>query len=156
MSNGLKNIQLHARAYARKERLGSGLQHPGYDDDSGVSVVGVPDMEVPEMDDSQDGAYSSPGSTNSQNGSGNSTAGQASFTSVMPSQDSYHQGYGYAQAHHHGYTSSVSSSGTASYVATGDHHGGHGASPYLDHSGRLPGVSNIGIEHIINPRTSGV
>ncbi|KAH8881717.1 hypothetical protein GQ53DRAFT_773130 [Thozetella sp. PMI_491] len=141
MSNGLKNIQLHARAYARKERLGSGLPLPPYDDDSGVSVVGMPDI-----DDGPEDAYSSPESTHSHSGSGSSTAGQPSYGSVMHSQDSY-QGYNYGQSHH-SYTSSVSSNGAAGYVQAS--HGSQSTSPYMSHPNRLPSVSNIGIDHIIN------
>jgi len=54
MSNGLKNIQSHARAYSRRERLESG-QSLDYDDDSGVSgisLTSIDDSNMTSIDDS--------------------------------------------------------------------------------------------------------
>jgi hypothetical protein len=49
MSNGLKNIQAHARAYARRERLEAGQLLSAYDDDSGIAGIGLtPIPDVPE------------------------------------------------------------------------------------------------------------
>ena len=48
MSNGLKNIQLHARAYAQKELLGSGLSSMALEND-----------KADDSDDELPGIYSS-------------------------------------------------------------------------------------------------
>jgi hypothetical protein len=73
-----------------------------------------------------------------------------------------YQGYaGYAphhqQPHHgHGYSNSVSSTGTAGgYAAVGGQQqpsgsGSQGTSPYMGHGARLPSVGDMGIDAIIN------
>jgi hypothetical protein len=128
MSNGLKNIQSHARSYSRKQRNGQqGIASHGYDDDSAVSGIGL--TPVDDLDPGADGGYSSPEapSTSSASsgtglGSGGRTTGASSVQhqhhqdqydgthSMSSSFQSYpHQAYG------HGYSSSVSSSGTPAY-----------------------------------------
>ncbi|KAH8906413.1 hypothetical protein BR93DRAFT_897982, partial [Coniochaeta sp. PMI_546] len=143
MSNGLKNIQSHARAHSRRERLESGQPMTGYDDDSGISGIGLTPVDDIEH------AYSSPETSSSGGnhsvGSGSSTASQHAYSTAMQSQNSY-QGYNYGapSVPHHGYNSSVSSSGTAGYGAGQGHH-----SPYMGHGNRMPSV-DMGIDAIIN------
>ncbi|KAK3689543.1 hypothetical protein B0T22DRAFT_499232 [Podospora appendiculata] len=154
MSNGLKNIQSHARACSRRERLESGQPMAGYDDDSGISGIGLTPI-----DDMGDHSYSSPETTGSTGAhstpggsSGNGSTGSHNYGSQMHSQGSY-QNYGYPQ---HGYSNSVSSTGTAGY---GQHQGqsSQGTSPYMGHGNRLPSVGDMGIDAIINrgPGNSG-
>jgi hypothetical protein len=148
MSNGLKNIQSHARAYSRRERLESGQPLTGYDDDSGISGIGLTPV-----DDMEPTTYDSPESGSSSNAnSGSSTASQHGYSHMQPNQNSY-QGYSYGAPSnpnpgHHGYTSSVSSSSTAGY-------GGQGhPSPYMGHGNRMPSV-DMGIDAIINRTGNG-
>ncbi|TEA10672.1 hypothetical protein C8034_v009062 [Colletotrichum sidae] len=145
MSNGLKNLQSAARAGARRERLESGQPlPPGYDDDSGISGLGLTPV------DELDASYSSPETVSSghsaSDGSTTSAAGYVTpFSHLQPLHASQY-GYGHA---HHGYTSSISSNGSVN--------GGYGnpgqsqsPSPYLHpHGQRLPSV-DMGIDAIIN------
>jgi hypothetical protein len=146
MSNGLKNIQAHARAYARRERLESGQPLVAYDDDSGVSGIGLtPIDDVPEQaysPDSASGAHSTPG--------GSSNAGSGHHNSFS----SMHQGHGTYQTYQsyqpqHGYSNSVSSTGTAGYGQP-QAASSQGASPYMGHNNRLPSVGEMGINSLIN------
>ncbi|KAK1676616.1 hypothetical protein BDP55DRAFT_107352 [Colletotrichum godetiae] len=148
MSNGLKNLQSAARAGARRERLESGQPlPPGYDDDSGISGLGLTPV------DELDASYSSPetvSSGHSASGSSASAAGyMASLHHLQPMHAAQYGGYGHATGAHHGYTSSVSSNGSVN-----GGYGGHGQSqspsPYLHpHGQRLPSV-DMGIDAIIN------
>ncbi|KAJ4407087.1 hypothetical protein N0V85_004418 [Neurospora sp. IMI 360204] len=148
MSNGLKNIQSHARSYSRKERLANGQSSSGYDDDSGISGIGLTPIDDDDVDD-----YSSPEPSGSIHGahstSGGSTGSGGTSSHQAFAQSSY-QNYGYQP--HHGYSNSVSSTGTTGYA----HHGGssQGTSPYMGHGNRLPSVGDMGINNIIN-RGSG-
>ena len=155
MSNGLKNIQSHARAYARRERLESGQPLGPYDDDSGVSGIGLTPIEdlaeysSPETGSA--GAHSTPGGSSN----GGSSSHHASFGGMHHNQTSYHQG-GYHQSGYqpqHGYSNSVSSTGTAGY-GHAQTSSSQGASPYMSHNSRLPGVGDLGINSLIN-RGSG-
>lgn len=149
MSNGLKNIQSHARAHSRRERLESGQPLTGYDDDSGISGIGL--TPVDDMEQS----YSSPETTasggNQSVGSNGSTTSQHAYSAAMQSQNSY-QGYNYGapSGPQHGYNSSVSSSSTAGYGSAGQGH----ASPYMGHGNRMPSV-DMGIDAIINRGPGG-
>lgn len=150
MSNGLKNIQSHARAYSRRDRLESGQSLAGYDDDSGISGIGL--TPVDDLEEAYDSPESGSSGANQSVGSGSSTASQHNgYSTAMHNQNSY-QGYSYSQpsAPHHGYTSSISSSSTAGY-------GGHGQShpsPYMGHGNRMPSV-DMGIDAIINRGPGG-
>ncbi|KHE79124.1 hypothetical protein GE21DRAFT_1221700 [Neurospora crassa] len=157
MSNGLKNIQSHARSYSRKERLANGQSSSGYDDDSGISGIGLTPIDDDDVDD-----YSSPepssgsihgGGAHSSTSGGSSTGsgGTPSHHQAFAHQSNY-QTYGYQP--HHGYSNSVSSTGTTGGYA--HHHGGssQGTSPYMGHGNRLPSVGDMGINSIIN-RGSG-
>ncbi|CCC13157.1 hypothetical protein SMACR_06376 [Sordaria macrospora] len=149
MSNGLKNIQSHARSYGRKERLANGQSSSGYDDDSGISGIGLTPIDDDDVDD-----YSSPEPSGSIHG-GHSTSGGSTGSGGTPSHQAFaqssYQSYGYQP--HHGYSNSVSSTGTTGGYA---HHGGssQGTSPYMGHGNRLPSVGDMGINNIIN-RGSG-
>lgn len=150
MSNGLKNIQSHARAYSRRDRLESGQSLASYDDDSGISGIGL--TPVDDMEEAYDSPESGSSGVNQSLGSGSSTASQpqhSTYSTSMHSQNSY-QGYGYSQptAPHHGYTSSVSSSST--YGGQGQGH----PSPYMGHGNRMPSV-DMGIDAIINRGPGG-
>ncbi|KAL2259913.1 hypothetical protein VTK26DRAFT_6246 [Humicola hyalothermophila] len=180
MSNGLKNIQSHARAYARRERLESGQALTGYDDPDGAlgCLTPVDDVDV----DVADQSYSSPetgGSTGAHSTPGGSTGSGASSTSHSHTAYLTHQhhqqqhhhaaaanayqeyaGYGHHQPPHHSYSNSVSSAGSAGGYVTGGGSGGgggvqggtgsQGTSPYLGHGHRLPSVGDMGIDAIIN------
>ncbi|KAM0279180.1 hypothetical protein ACHAQH_004724 [Verticillium albo-atrum] len=164
MSNGLKNLQSAARAAARRERLESGQPlPPGYDDDSGISGIGL--TPVDELDPS----YSSPetASSGGHSVSGGSTGyaphphhHQQHFAmqSMPGSYYGHHQPHHHhQQQHHHGYTSSVSSNGSGGAGYSGSGHTGHSQSPspYMHpHGQRLPSV-DMGIDAIIN-RPGGV
>jgi hypothetical protein len=145
MSNGLKNIQSHARAYARRERLESGQPLTGYDDDSGISGIGMTPV-----DEMADDTYSSPDTSSTGAGSGgSSTASQPTYSTAMHSTGSY-QGYSYSQPHQ--YTPSVSSNGTTGYGQQASNQ----SSPYMGHGNRLPSVGDMGIDAIINRGPVGV
>ncbi len=74
MSNGLKNIQSHARAYARRERLESGHLDATYPDDGGLDyVTPIDDLDVPDQ------SYSSSGTGGSSTGPHSTAAAAAAF-----------------------------------------------------------------------------
>ncbi|KAK8850969.1 myb family transcription factor [Apiospora arundinis] len=145
MNNGLKNIQNAARAGARRERVESGqgqvFTH-GYDDDSGISGIGLTPV------DDLDASYSSPETTSSGSLSG------GSYHGGIPMQLG-HQAYNQHYATNtggmsSGYSSSVSSTTAQAYgQMTGQSHHSSGGSPYLGHGQRLPSV-DMGIDAIIN------
>jgi len=153
MSNGLKNIQSHARAYTRRERLESGQPMAAYDhddlDDSGVSGIAMTPI------DDMDQSYSSPeasGSTGAHSTPGGSsgTGSTASQHAYMHSQGGY-QTYGGYQPQHN-YSNSVSSTGTTGY---GQQPSSQGTSPYMGHGNRLPSVGDMGINSLINRGSGG-
>lgn len=154
MSNGLKNLQSAARAHSRRERLEtSQALAPGYDDDSGISGIGLTPV------DDLDPSYSSPetASTGGHSVSGGSAASVAGYAPASHHHFSMHPMHsGDYYAPHHGYTSSVSStaSGSAGY-STSSHHHSQSSSPYLHpHAQRLPSA-DMGIEAIINRPRGG-
>lgn len=109
MSNGLKNLQSAARAASRRDRLETGAS-TGYDDDSGISGIGLTPV------DELDASYSSPATSSSGTHSYSSSASYHHQQHLQPQhhQNSYAMGaatttttpyYG-----GHGYSSSVSSS----------------------------------------------
>ena len=161
MSNGLKNLQSAARAAARRDRLESGGQLSGYDDDSGISGMGL--TPVDELDTS----YSSPETTSSAAHSVHSTsaAAAAAYQHLQPHPHlaalSASQGYslgpyggGYGG---HGYSSSVSSNASAHAAAHGYGPAGNSQSPSpFMNAQRQPSV-DMGIGAIINrPGVTGV
>lgn len=119
MSNGLKNMQAASRAGGRRQRLESGQQIQGYDDDSGISGIGLTPV------DGLDPSYSSPETTasgghSSSNGSGYQMGAHTQLQALGHPGTAY--GYGHPVGAHHGYTPSVASahshsSGDASYMA---------------------------------------
>ncbi|KAF9869666.1 putative myb family transcription factor [Colletotrichum karsti] len=143
MSNGLKNLQSASRAAARRERLESGQPlPPGYDDDSGISGLG--------LTDDLDASYSSPETVSSgHSGSGGSTTSAAGYVTSFNHLQPLHAGqYGYGHTGaHHGYNSSVSSNASVNGGYPGQ---SQSPSPYLHpHGQRLPSV-DMGIDAIIN------
>ena len=71
MNNGLKNLQSAARSASRRERLEtSGHPMHGYDDDSGISGIGLTPV-----DDQLDASYSSPASSGGSHHSSASAGG---------------------------------------------------------------------------------
>jgi hypothetical protein len=158
MSNGLKNLQSAARAGARRERLESGQPIQGYDDDSGISGIGLTPV------DELDASYNSPETTASSgahSASGSSTASapyQGTYHSAQTSfsHGGHHAAYGYGPTGgaHHGYTSSVSSNGTGGGYGHTGHSQSNSSSPYLSHGQRLPSV-DMGIDAIINRPSGG-
>ncbi|KAI0544816.1 hypothetical protein F4679DRAFT_511547 [Xylaria curta] len=136
MHNGLKNLQSAARSAARRERLEQGHLH-GYDDDSGISGIGLTPV------DDLDASYSSPETSSSVHSQHSGNGGYSMQTMTMP--------YGSAAGYSSSYSSSVSSS--APYAAMHGHHPHHqhsqDNSPYMGNGQRLPSV-DMGIEAIIN------
>ncbi|KAK0736023.1 hypothetical protein B0T21DRAFT_172836 [Apiosordaria backusii] len=163
MSNGLKNIQSHARAYARRERLETGQPLPSsYDDDIGLGAL-TPIDDVAEQSYSSPettgstGAHSTPGAASS-NGSSNHSMGHHYGGGMQyQSYGHHHAAGGYGGHHGHGYSNSVSSTGTAYGGQQQSQQGGNGAgrnsqgaSPYMGHGGRLPSVGDMGIDAMLN------
>jgi hypothetical protein len=93
MSNGLKNLQSASRAASRNERLrtqgAAGGPLTGYDDDSGISGIGLTPV------DELDASYSSP-STSSSGGGHSATSSTASASFHGHPHASHHH-----QHHHH-------------------------------------------------------
>ncbi|KAI0204369.1 hypothetical protein F4808DRAFT_339851 [Astrocystis sublimbata] len=144
MHNGLKNLQSAARSAARRERLEQGHSMHGYDDDSGISGIGLTPV------DDLDASYSSPETSSS-----------------VYSQHSQHSGNGYGMhpmaampyGSAAGYSSSYSSVSSSAPYATmhGGHHPHHhsqDSSPYMGNGQRLSSV-DMGIESIINRPSHG-
>jgi hypothetical protein len=156
MSNGLKNIQSHARSYSRRERLESGQPMAAYDDDSGISGIDLTPVDDIEHPYNTPGTASTGSGHHSANGSAGGHASHPGYSTAMHSQGSYQGYHQYAPppGPHHGYTSSVSSTGTAPYGGAGQGHGSQSASPYLGHGNRLPSV-DMGIDAIINRGPGG-
>ncbi|KAI1463265.1 uncharacterized protein F4812DRAFT_256442 [Daldinia caldariorum] len=148
MNNGLKNLQSAARSAARRERLESGHPMHGYDDDSGISGIGLTPV------DDLDASYSSPETTASSSHSGGSNAGGGYGGAMHPmalSNNPYGNNYTTsAGGLSSSYGSSVSSSAAAAHYSTAMH-GSHsqGGSPYMGDGQRLPSV-DMGIDAIIN------
>lgn len=146
LSTGLKNLQSSARAATRRERLESGQPlPPDYDD-------GMDGMDLTPVDD-MDTAYSSPEMSHAnvaQSGAGPSDSGAYSGAHLQPL-PSYYSGT--TAASHHGYTPSVSSTGTASSYSMA-HSRSHSTSqdstsPYSHDPQRMSTV-DMGIDAIIN------
>ncbi|CAG7563327.1 unnamed protein product [Fusarium equiseti] len=146
MSNGLKNLQSAARAAARRDRLESGALS-GYDDDSGISGMGLTPV------DDIDASYSSPET------SASSIVGPSVNTSFQHQQmQSHHMGvpvqYNLSAAYNpgyggHGYSSSVGSNSSAY-----GHHHSQGNSP--QYMAQRPQSSDMGIGNLINRPGRGV
>lgn len=168
MSNGLKNLQSAARAASRRDRLETSSHMTGYDDDSGISGIGLtPVHELdasyssPEMDSSAGAAHSLTSSSAAsavgyQLHAAAAAAAAAQQTHLLPSSTGHHSSYAGLNAyaagppyagHHHGYSSSVSST-----ASMGPRYASRGNSPYIDGQ-RLPNA-DMGIDSLINP--SGV
>ncbi|KAI1393065.1 uncharacterized protein F4822DRAFT_149591 [Hypoxylon trugodes] len=146
MNNGLKNLQSAARSAARRERLESGHPIHGYDDDSGISGIGLTPV------DDLDASYSSPETTASSSHSGGSNGGYGG--SIHPMALSSHPYGGNYTTSAGGlsssYGSSVSSSAAAAHYGTAMHAShSQGGSPYISDGQRLPSV-DMGIDAIIN------
>lgn len=162
MSNGLKNLQSAARAASRRERLET-QSHAisGYDDDSGISGIGLTPV------DELDASFSSPepssvaGATHSFSSS--SATARPAYHLHGHQQHQQHQHHAMSQAHlqpgsdqtaygiygagygaHHGYSSSVSSS-----ASMGHRYASRGNSPYMDAQQRLSNA-DMGIERELN------
>ncbi|KAL5095461.1 hypothetical protein Trisim1_000236 [Trichoderma cf. simile WF8] len=161
MSNGLKNLQSAARAASRRDRLETGLT--GYDDDSGISGIGLTPV------DELDASYSSPATSSSGTHSYSSSASyhhqqqqqQPQQQHLQPHSHhlhpQHHQGpYNMGPAYYggHGYSSSVSSTTSMShgYVSRGGTGTSQDSSPYLD-SQRLS--SDMGIESLVHRSNGG-
>ncbi|KAM0257308.1 hypothetical protein ACHAPA_011791 [Fusarium lateritium] len=149
MSNGLKNLQSAARAAARRDRLESGAL-PGYDDDSGISGMGLTPV------DELDASYSSPETSASSIVASADTSYQHLQPHHMAAAVQYSLGPAYAPGYGgHGYSSSVSSNASAGHY--GHHQNVHsqGNSPqqYLTR----PQSTDMGIGNLINrPGRGGV
>ncbi|KAK7417826.1 hypothetical protein QQX98_004300 [Neonectria punicea] len=159
MSNGLKNLQSAARAAARRDRLESGGGAlSGYDDDSGISGMGLTPV------DELDASYSSPETTSSAMHSAHSSTASAAATyqalqqphAPMAALGAYGMGAYGAGYGGHGYSSSVSSTASAGHGYGGHAGNGHsqGNSPYL--STHRPQSSDMGIPAIINRPRGGM
>lgn len=147
MSNGLKNLQSHARSAARRERIEQGLPPTDhYNDDSGISGI---DGLTPVDDMGPEDPWGSPDRRSASNGSIASQS-QASYVSHAAPGGTYglhpHQHPGYPH-HSHSYSSSVSSSTAAGGYGQDAH--SQSSSPYMDPVPRMPSV-DMGIDSIIN------
>ncbi|KAJ0311550.1 hypothetical protein Brms1b_008221 [Colletotrichum noveboracense] len=146
MSNGLKNLQSAARAGARRERLESGQPlPPGYDDDSGISGLGLTPV------DELDASYSSPEMSSGHSSGGSTTSAAGYVTSFSQHLQPLHAGqYGYGHAGaHHGYNSSVSSNASVNGGYPGQSPSVSPGPQMYQHGQRLPSV-DMGIDAIIN------
>ena len=138
MNNGMKNIMNASRAGRRRGDVEGGQTYSqGYDDDSGISGIGL--TPIDDLD-----SYSSPETVSSS-----SSAGGSSFHGGMHPMHLGHHSYGHnyttsTGALSSGYSSSVSSTTAHAY----DHHSQEG-SPYMGNGQRLPSV-DMGIDAIIN------
>lgn len=169
MSNGLKNLQSAARAASRRDRLETSSHVTGYDDDSGISGIGLTPV------DELDASYSSPETASSSGPSYSSSSYHHFHQHQQQQQHQQHQhqqhqqhqpqhpqhlqlqqgsyavsAYGPA-SYGHGYSSSVSSTASAAAGRRYASHGaGHseGSSPYMD-AERLSSA-DMGIGAIIN------
>lgn len=150
MSNGLKNLQSHARSAARRERIEQGLPPVDpYNDDSGCSGI---DGLTPVDEMGPEDPWGSPDRRSTSNGS---IASQPPYGGASNASSTYglHPVHHHPYQHHgghHSYSSSVSSSTAGGY----GHVGGHDAhsqspSPYMDSVSRMPSV-DMGIDSIIN------
>ncbi|KAI5917906.1 hypothetical protein F4810DRAFT_628503 [Camillea tinctor] len=163
MNNGLKNLQSAARSAARRERLESGHPIHGYDDDSGISGIGLTPV------DDLDASYSSPETASSSSHSGGSTYGGTAHhhqhAMALGTHPHQHPHQHHHSHHHYGnssypasagalsssYSSSVSSSHAygAAMPTNHSHHHSQDGSPYMGNGQRLPSV-DMGIGAIIN------
>jgi hypothetical protein len=151
MSNGLKNLQSAARAAARRDRLESGALS-GYDDDSGISGMGLTPV------DELDASYSSPETSASSIVAPASTSfqhQQIQHHHMAPAVHynltaAYASGYG-----GHGYSSSVSSNASVGH-AYGHHHSGHSQGNSPQYMTQRPQSSDMGIGNLINRPGRGV
>lgn len=151
MSNGLKNLQSAARAGSRRDRLEAGASLQGYDDDSGISGIGLTPV------DELDASYSSPetSSSGAHSASGANyhlqphSHAHAHLQPLGVGQPPYGMGT-YGGGYAHGYSSSVSSnaSGGHGYAPHAGNGNSQSSSPYLAGQ-RLPSV-DMGIDAIIN------
>lgn len=131
MSNGLKNLQSHARSAARRERIEQGLPPTDpYNDDSGIEGLDP----VDELGGPDDLPW------DRRSGSSTSTTSYSN----PPSTYGLHPG-AYS---HHSYSSSVSSS-TAGGGVGYQHQQSQSPSPYMEAVQRMPSV-DMGIDAIIN------
>ncbi|EEY20994.1 conserved hypothetical protein [Verticillium alfalfae VaMs.102] len=105
MSNGLKNLQSAARSAAGRERLESGQPlPPGYDDDSGISGIGL--TPVDELDPSYSSPETASSGGHSASGESNGYASQHhqhhhQHFAMQPMPGSYY-GHHHQQQNHHG------------------------------------------------------
>lgn len=152
MHNGLKNLQSASRSAARRERLEQGHSMHGYDDDSGISGIGLTPV------DDLDASYSSPetSSVHSQHSGGSGGGGYGMMTIAYGSAQHAHAAAGYSSS----YGSSVSSSAAAAaaaahgYTMHGHPHHSQDSSPYMSDAQRLSS-GEISIEAIIHPPGRG-
>jgi len=156
MSHGLKNLQSASRSGTRRQRLETG-QIQGYDDDSGISGIGLTPV------DGLDASYSSPETTASgpHSSSGVSTASGYQMSAhpqlhaLSHGHPASHYGYSHSTGPHHGYTSSVSSTGTSAgaYASSGPQSHASSESSFMGHEhhmGARLSSADMGIEAIIN------
>lgn len=136
MHNGLKNLQSASRSAARRERLEQGHSLNGYDDDSGISGIGLTPV------DDLDASYSSPETTASSAHSQHS-GGSGGYGMHHPMAIPYGSAAGYSSSY-----SSVSSAPHGYTMHSHPHHS-QDSSPYMGNGQRLPSV-DMGIEAIIN------
>lgn len=144
MANGIKNLQSAARHGARRERTDAGHAVACYDDEGGVSsMTPIDDQEL---------HYSSPSSAGVSTGSSgygaSATAMHHPNTAPYATHPGFYMPSGQHQQHHHGYSTSVSSTNTAGY-AQNHADDSHSPSPYLRHGQRLPSVET-GIGSLIH------
>ncbi|KAG5974835.1 hypothetical protein E4U55_008030 [Claviceps digitariae] len=170
MSNGLKNLQSAARAASRRDRLENRSHITGYDDDSGISGIGLTPVDELDASHSSPERGSSVGATQSfpsssaqsgtryqvhGHGHGHSMMAQTTHLHPAPGNDDHQTSYGldaYGASYsgqHHEHSSSV---GSAASVAQ-HRYASRGNSPYMDGQ-RLPNA-DMGIDSLINRSGGG-
>lgn len=138
MNSGMKNIMNASRAAGRREHVEGGQTYSqGYDDDSGISGIGLTPI------DDLDSSYSSPETVSSS-----SSAGGSSYHSGIHPMHLGPQAYGHSYTTSTGALSSGYSSSVSSTTAHAYDHSQEG-SPYMGNGQRLPSV-DMGIDAIIN------
>lgn len=168
MSNGLKNLQSASRSASRRDRMEGGASITGYDDDSGISGIGL--TPVDEIDPSFSSPDHSPSGSSSSGHAANyhgrshsqhhshhnqrHLAPHAQLQNIGGSAvPSYSLAYANGYAPQHGYSSSVSS--TASAGHSFQSHAGPMPTEDQYYRGSRLGSGDMDIGALVNPSTRG-
>ncbi|KAK0382712.1 hypothetical protein NLU13_9808 [Sarocladium strictum] len=175
MSNGLKNLQSASRSASRRDRMENAASISGYDDDSGISGIGL--TPVDELDPSFSSPDKSPSGSSSSGHAGpyhgrshsshqqhqhqqhHNPSSQRHLTphthlqAMGGANPSYGMAYSSGYGAHHGYSSSVSS--TASAGHSFQSHAGTVPTEDQYYRGSRMGSGDMEIGALINPSRHG-